>query len=157
MARARFKNLTRLKAKLLNLREATADKVKPAMEGAAQAITDTMRRFAPVDEGALRDSIGWTWGDAPKGSISMSHKIGTLSITIFAGNEEAFYARWIEFGTAPHNTAKGGGNKSFQGEGRQHPGAPARPFFFPAYRAHKKKVKADIRKAITAAVKEAVR
>lgn len=156
MARVYLKGLPQLKAKLVKLRQETIDKVRAAMEAAASEITGMMRRLVPVEHGDLRDSIGWTWGDAPKGSVSMSHTVGGNTITIFAGNEKAFYARWVEFGTAPHNVAKGGGNKSFSGTPIPHPGAKARPFFFPSYRASKKQIKAMIRKAITAAVREVV-
>ncbi len=157
MARVTVKGLPALRAKLVKLRTETIDKVRGAMEAAASEITGMMRRMVPVDQGDLRDSIGWTWGDAPKGSISTSHNIAGNRITIFAGNEKAFYARWVEFGTAAHNVAKGGGNKSFAGTPIQHPGARARPFFFPSYRANKKRVKAMIQKAITAAVRDAVK
>lgn len=157
MARVYLKGLPQLKNKLIRLRKETIDKVRAAMEAAASEITDMMRRLVPVDYGDLRDSIGWTWGDAPKGSISMSHTIAGHTITIFAGNQTAFYARWVEFGTRPHNVAKGGGNKSFSGTPIPHPGSAARPFFFPSYRANKKQVKAMIRKAITSAVREAVK
>lgn len=154
-----MQGLPELRRKLERLKRGTEPKIKIAMEQAAGVITGTMRSLVPVDEGDLRSSIGWTWGDAPKGSISYSHSVGSMRLTIFAGDEKAFYARWIEFGTAPHNAAKGGGNKSFGGTGRAeipHPGAPPQPFFYPAYRAHKKQVLAGMRKAIRSAVKEAV-
>lgn len=79
----------------------------------------------------------------------MGHSFGTMTITIYAGDEKAFYARWVEFGTAAHEN---GGR--FQGT--DHPGTVAQPFFFPAYRAHKKTVIAGMRKAIRSAVKQAV-
>lgn len=159
MARVYLKNLPRLKRKLIRLKEETMPAVRPAMEQAASLITSTMRSLVPVEDGDLRASIGWTWGEAPKGSISFSHAIAGNKITIFAGNADAFYARFVEFGTAPHNVAKGGGTKKFAKSGAQgveHPGAIARPFFFPAYRMHKKEVKAMIARQIRIAVKKAI-
>ena len=160
MARAYLKNLPRLKAKMIRLKQQTAPAIRPAMEAAAGAICGTMRSVVPVDQGDLRSSIGWTWGDAPKGSFGVSHSIGGNKITIFAGNETAFYARWVEFGTAPHNVAPGGGTKGFKksgSKGVEHPGAAARPFFYPSYRMHKKDVKRQITQALRIAVRDAVK
>lgn len=157
MARVYLKGLPQLKAKLIKLKNETIGKVRTAMEQAATEIVATMKNLAPVEDGDLRNSIGWTWGDAPNGSISMSHTVQGNTITIYAGDEKAFYARWVEFGTKAHNVAKGGGNKSFKGQGRQHPGAQAKPFFYVSYRAHKKAAKLQIRKAISVAVREAIK
>lgn len=144
-----LQGLPELRKKLEKLKRNTEPHVRVAMEAAAETITDTMRRLVPVDKGDLRDSIGWTWGDAPRGSISMSHSVGRMTITIFAGDEKAFYARWVEFGTAPHAN-----EGRFQGT--EHPGTIAQPFFYPAYRAHKKTVLAGMRKAIRNSVKQAI-
>lgn len=160
MAKVYLKNLPRLKRKLIALKNETMPAVRPAMEQAANLITASMRALAPVEDGDLKASIGWSWGEAPKGSISFSHTIAGNKITIYAGNETAFYARFVEFGTAPHNIAKGGGTKGFAKSGRQaveHPGGRARPFFFPAYRMHKKEVKAMIARQIRIAVQKAIR
>lgn len=150
MARVYLKGLPQLKAKLVALKQDTMPAVRPAMEQAAQQITDTMKRLAPVDGGALRDSIGWTWGDAPRGSVKVSHSIAGNRITIFAGDEKAFYARFVEFGTAPH--VNGG-----RFAGTDNPGNRQQPFFYPAYRANRNQVKLMIRRAIRDAVREAAR
>jgi HK97 gp10 family phage protein len=150
VARVYLKGLPRLKAKLVRLKEQTMPEIRGAMEHGAEKIAEMMRSLVPVDDGDLRASIGWTWGEAPKGSFSVSSNVGSNKITIFAGNEKAFYARWVEFGTAPH--AQGG-----QHAGTEHPGNRAQPFFFPSYRANKRGVKALLRKAIREAVRKAVR
>ena len=151
MARVYLKGLPELKAKLLRLKEHTAKDVAPAMAAAGDKVVEMMKRLAPVDDGTLRDSIGWTFGDAPKGAIKVATiKEGLLRLTIFAGNEKAFYARFVEFGTAPH--VQGG-----QFAGTQHPGNPAQPFFFVSYRAMKKEIKSIVRKAIQEAVRKAIR
>lgn len=142
MARVYLKGLPQLKAKLVRLKTETADKVRPAMEMAAGNLVEMMRRQVAVDQGDLRDSIGWTWGVAPRGSVAIASSAG---ITIFAGNAKAFYARFVEFGTAPH--VQGGSHP-----GTQHPGVAAQPFFFSSYRAMKKDMKAMLRKAIRDAV-----
>lgn len=118
--------------------------VRQVLEQSAAEIVATAKELVPVESGALRDSIGWTWGDAPKGSLTLGSvrpaAAGTLRITIYAGNETAFYARWVEFGTEAH--ASGGG-------------AAPHPFFFPAYRLNKKKAKARATRAVSKALKEA--
>lgn len=151
MARVYLKGLPQLKAKLIRLKQETAKQVRPAMERAAQDLVEMMKRQVAVDKGDLRDSIGWTWGEAPKGSVAISGaSLGSMKITIFAGDEKAFYARWVEFGTAPH--AQGGSHP-----GTKHPGNPAQPFFFTSYRASRKAMKATIRKAIRKAVRSVAR
>lgn len=125
----------RLKAIPIAVRQA----VSHSLEKSAQEIVDLAKRLCPVDDGTLRDSIGWTWGDAPEGSIVLAATKGAaLRITIFAGDNDAFYARWVEFGTAnslPHG------------------------FFLPAYRALKRRntnrTKRDISKAVKAVIRNA--
>lgn len=114
-----------------------------AMEKGAGEIVDMAKALAPVlsehdprrKAGALRDSIGWTWGDAPKGSIVLARSAASDGerITIYAGNDEAFYARWVEFGTQK---------------------MPAIPFFFPSYRALRKRVKGRITREMKKAIRE---
>lgn len=127
-----------------------------AMEKGAQELVDMMKRIVPVDDGDLRDSIGWTWGDAPAGAkvISQSNEDRRgLKITVYAGSEKAFYAAWVEFGTSPHNVAQGGGNKSFSGDAHGHPGSRAQPFFFPSYRSLRKRIQSRIKRQTRAAMK----
>lgn len=148
--RAYLKGLPELRKKLEKLKTGTADKIRPAMEQGAQATVDMMKRLAPVDDGDLRDSIAWTWGTAPSGSISIAKaRAGENTMTIYAGNDQAYHARWIEFGTAPH--VQGG-----QFKGTRHPGTAPQPFFYPSWRANKKQFNKLLRDAIRKAVKEAV-
>lgn len=128
--------LDRLNARFAAIPAKVREAAKAELERSAAEIVATMKRFAPVDTGAVRESIGWTWGDAPEGTMKIGtvggKAYGALSITIYAGGKEAFYARFQEFGTR---------------EMRAH------PFFFPAWRAHKKKVKARLTRAINKAIK----
>lgn len=80
-----------------------------AMEKGADELVAMMKRLVPKDTGDLRDSIGWTWGNAPAGSKVIAQSDPNergLRITVYAGSQKAFYAAWVEFGTAPHNVAK---------------------------------------------------
>lgn len=139
MSGTKIKNLDRLNRKLIKLSQVAIDQIRPAMEEGANDIVEMAKRFAPVDTGALRNSINWVWGtEIPEGSRALG-KIGgkrsdpQLVITIYAGNKDVFYSRWVEFGTKV---------------------AKAYPFFFPSYRAQKKRVKSRIRRAVSRAAKQ---
>ena len=165
---AKLLGLARLERKLRRLPDVATAKIKEVMEQSANEIVRMMKSLVPTgapgssegrqgskpatNYGALRDSIGWTWGSAPKGALTLGRVKGPqlgkgLTITIYAGDAKAFYARWVEFGTAPH--IAGGKFK-----GAIHPGTAARPYFFPSYRANRKPAKAAIRKAVRAAAKQ---
>jgi len=151
---ATIRGLKRLQRKLNKLPAAVKQRIREAMEQGADEIVAMAKSLAPVGNytggGSLRDSIGWTWGRAPKGAMTIG-KVqsvgGDLTITIYAGNSEAFYARWVEFGTAPHvNKGKFAGS--------QHPGTAAQPFFYVSFRANRRRVKGRVSRAITKAAKQ---
>ncbi|MFC3163061.1 HK97-gp10 family putative phage morphogenesis protein [Ciceribacter thiooxidans] len=146
--------LDRLHRKLTRtIPERVLARVREAMEQAAEEAVDVIRSLAPEDSGALKDSIGWTWGDAPKGSIALltsKRTAGGMRITIYAGGGDAFYARFVEFGTSPHvNKGKFAGT--------QNPGMAAQPFFFPGWRMVRRKAKRRMTGAIRKAIKEGAR
>lgn len=137
----------RLARKLKRLPKAVEAEIKAAMEKGADEIVAMAQSLAPVGDGTLWESIGWTYGDAPKGSIALaSAKAGNIAITVYAGNDEAFYARWVEFGTSPHEQ---GGIYA----GTEHPGTSQQPFFYPAYRKSRRRIKGRVTRAINKAAK----
>ena len=124
-----------LKRKFDALPKAAQVAIRAAMEKQAEAIVGMAKRLVPVKTGTLRDSIGWSWGAAPKGSMKIASVTATgseMSLTIYAGNEAAFYSRFVEHGTI--NT-------------------PASPFFYVSWRALRKKTKSAIRRAVTKSAK----
>lgn len=162
------KGLREFERKLMAIPRRVERAARAAMEKGADELVAMMKRLAPVDDGTLRDSIGWTWGDAPAGSVLLSQSEPDsrgLKITVYAGNAEAYYAHWVEFGTAPHNVADGGGTKAGKESLRTgrltkkgaapvfHPGAAAHPFFFPAWRALRKRIRSRIRREMKKAIK----
>lgn len=167
---AKILNRDRLRAKLKALSPEIKKHIQPALERGAEDIVALARHLVPVgDSRALLNSIDWTWGEAPSGSISVSHGLraggisdlkANLLITVYAGNEVAYYARWVEFGTqastfgarvADRRTNRPGATRKSY---RTHPGTPAQPFFFPAYRALRKSVKNRIARAVKSAIKK---
>ena len=164
----------RLRARLAKIPDIAREAAAAAMEEGAQEIVDAMKKAAPVQTGDLRDSIGWTWGEVPAGSFVIDEirsgknkgdQYATLRIKIYAGNREAFYARFIEFGTAPHSLelnasvarASSGSaiNQRRQQSSKQHPGTPAQPFFFPTWKRERAKFRRRIRERVRKRIKEA--
>lgn len=137
MARATILGLAKLQRKLKQMPQIAKDEIRRAMEQGAAEMTDMMRSLVPKDSHALERSIGWTWGRAPRGSmviaVAKSKLAGDLTLTIYAGDDEAYYARWVEFGT--QNMA-------------------SHPYFFVSYRANRKRVVSRIRRATTKAAKK---
>ena len=99
-------NADKLLRKLQALPAATRSRIEHAMADQADEIVDFARRLVPVRSGALRSSITWHWGTkVPAGAMSLGTVKaptgfgGELTLTIVAGNSEAYYSRWVEFGT----------------------------------------------------------
>lgn len=113
---------------------------REAMEKSANEIVAMMKRLVPKGETRRgEESIGWTWGEPPKGSMAiMSSDPGPdgMRITIYAGGGAAFYLRFHEFGTQKM--------------------AP-QPFFFPSWRLNRKRAASRIKRAIKKGVKEGAR
>lgn len=134
---------TRFQKKLRSIPDKVMKSIRIEMEKRAEKIVAEMKVFVPVRRGALRDSIGWTWGDAPKGSMALGVMRAAndkgLYITFYAGtrdknlgDQDAFYARWVEFGTR---------------------NMPASPFFFIVWRLHKRRVRNGINRTAKKALK----
>jgi HK97 gp10 family phage protein len=151
--------LSRLQKRLAAIPEKVRDGIRPAMEKSAQEIVDAAKSLVPVETGHLRDSIGWTWGAAPSGSITIATGpvLDSLQITIYAGDDDAFYARWVEFGTrastkgARVSDSRTGGTRKAN---RTHSGTHAQPFFYPAFRLYKKRAANRVKRAIRTSVKQ---
>lgn len=158
----------RIVAKLKQIPAVAVDAARVAMEEGAEEICDFMRQLVPKRSQNLRNSIGWTWGEVPPGAFMIDEirsgqnqgdQYAKLQIKIYAGSKDAFYARFVEFGTQPHSltpTADISRNKK-QSLGRRHPGATAQPFFFPAWKAKRAEFRRKIRARVQAAIREAWR
>ena len=124
--------------------------IRAAMVDSAEQTVSMMKSLVPVDGGDLQMSISWTWGDAPKGSLKIGQiksAQGNMRITIYAGGGDAWYSRFVEFGTSPFTS---GGKFA----GAANPGVRAQPFFFVSARAMRKPTKGRISRAITKAAKD---
>lgn len=150
---ARMANRQRLLDKMAAMPAAVRSAIRQALAESADEIVAAQKRLVPKKSGALERSIGSTFGTYQTENANVRGvTAGTkgsdpdLTVTIHAGDAKAFYAAMVEFGTAPHIN---GGLFA----GTQHPGSSPTPFFFPAYRANRRRVKARISRATTKAVK----
>lgn len=135
----------RVAAKLRRIPAVAVEAARKAMEEGATEIVGMMRAAAPEASGDLRRSIGWTWGELPPGTFMIDEirsgqnegeQYATLRIKIYAGSKDAFYGRFHEFGTV---------------------NMPARPFFYPVWRAKRAEFRNLIRTRVRAAIREAFR
>lgn len=152
MARVTVRGSKQLNDKLKALRQKTQGKVRAALGEAATEMVAMMKRQVPDGPGTgerdLGNSIKWRFGaEEGGGSDAVTGKSASTRVTITAGDEHNIEARWVEFGTAPHPQ---GGSRP----GTDHPGTSPQPFFFPSYRALRKRAKAMVAKSIREAVRE---
>lgn len=106
-----------------------ANVLRGGMRAASKVMESEVKANVPVDDGDLKNSI----------KVRTRNKRGEVSASVTAGDKKAFYARFVEFGTAAH-FIKPKNRKSlfFAGLAREvvdHPGQPARPFMRPAFDA----------------------
>lgn len=113
------------------------------LEMNAEELVAAMQSVLPLDE----IMVAWTWGKPPKGAMTLG-KVGTsdrgLIITVYARADD-FNPAWFEFGTGPRFTKLG----KYTGQ------IPASPFFWPTYRAKKRRLKSRMSRNITKAVRNA--
>lgn len=147
----KIKGLRQLSRKLKAIPKAAKDEARKAVLQGANEIAAMQRSLAPVDDGDLRDSIHVTppGGTTPPYSQpGGSRTAKSEEAIVTAGNTKVRYAHLVEFGTKEH---KAGG----MFEGATIPAIPAHPFFWPGYRALRRRVKSRITRNINKAVKAA--
>jgi len=117
--------------KLGRLKPAVRRHIEKAIELNARDVRDLAASFAARSSDT---------GDLVRSIRAVSYTSGRATRwRVIAGDEKAFYARWVEFGTAAR-------------EG--HPGTAPQPFFFVAYRALRKRLRGRLTRAFTKAKKE---
>ncbi|WP_295708033.1 HK97-gp10 family putative phage morphogenesis protein [uncultured Brevundimonas sp.] len=147
--------------------------IRDALNKNGSELSEAIRRRVPKDTGALAESVGYAFGDAPATSATQAFRAKgsnpadpELTVTVFEGNNEAFYAGWVEYGTAPSVSgqrvgARNSDIKQNKGSGRQsyrtHPGTPAQPHFWPTYRSMKRRMKSRLSRAVGLAIRKALK
>lgn len=144
---SRIEGKVRMRKVLKALPDAVRKQLRAAVLAAAEDIANTQRNLAPVRTGALRRSIKVTPGDQalPEYASLKSKRRESdpeLSAVITAGSQETRdskgrdYTRWVEFGTTDTS---------------------AQPFFYPGFRAGKKRAQARINRAARQGIKDGLR
>lgn len=128
---AKIEGLDRLKRRLARLPAKMKAEVKVSLEQSADELVAMQKRLVPIDQGDLRDSIRKEEG---------RHE---LSVTVTAG------------GPATTRRVRKGADVSYDYALGQEFGTtdmPAQPFFFPAYRALRRRIRGRTSRAVRKAV-----
>ncbi len=133
--------LSRFQNRMRAIPEAAREAVKPVLMREAEKVAATMRQLAPDDPATeapdLKSSIAVT---GPGGMTPPYSQPGGAKVVeenaaaITAGNSDVRYPHLQEYGTSKH---------------------AAQPFFWPAFRLHRKKALAAIKRGIGKAIREA--
>lgn len=129
-------SIDRLKRRLAAIPKQVREDVNKTLLKQGNDLAGSMRNLAPVDTGALRDSIEVTEGGhstPPYSQPGGEHVVPENAVAITAGNEGVRYPHLVEYGTTS---------------------ADPQPFFWPAYRIHKRRIKNAIGRAVGKAVRK---
>jgi HK97 gp10 family phage protein len=145
----KVRNKDKLLEKLGALAPATFEALADANHQTADEMVELARSMAPVRSGKLRDSIVATGpgGTPPAYSQGGGGTVPEGAYAVSAGNTRVRYAHLVEYGTAPHENAG-------LFAGTMNPGAKRQPFFWPAYRLIRRKMRSRATRAISKAVKQ---
>ncbi len=145
------KGLTEFKRKLARIPKAAKEHAALSVVKSGNELAALQKRLAPVDDSDLKNSVtvtppgGTTPPYSQPGGSRQAHELQAL---VTAGNTKVRYAHLVEFGTAPH--INGG-----WAAGTQHPGTAPQPFFWPAYRALRRRLKSRTSRDIRNGIKKA--
>lgn len=130
--------LADLSKQLLGFADAVQRKVmRGALAAGARVVRDDAKANVPVApateyNAAKYNSVAGSLRKSIRVSSRVDRKAGVVRATVVAGSFDAYYARWVEFGTKPHVIhAKDGSVLDMQGVFTRlihHPGSNARQF-----------------------------
>jgi len=143
MSVARWLNKERVLRRIRALPDAVRKQVQKDLRRSAEELVAAQKRVAPVKTGTLRDSIKWRLGSA-RGKTGNTLR-DEFTVTIYIDKRARHYAHLVEFGVSAHE------NKG-RFKGTQNPGAPPQPYFFPTYRAQKRRIKGRVRRGLKKAI-----
>lgn len=149
-----------LTRRLERLVPGVTENVAKAKLEVAQEVAAKIAAAAPRRGGDLAASIkGERQADNPDTLATGHRKSEDPDAT---GVYAKWYWRFVEFGTAPHSTLKGGGTiagkrRAAKARTGLHPGASKNPFVYPTWRSYKKKAKRKIANAINKYIREDIR
>jgi HK97 gp10 family phage protein len=173
----KVRGLDRLLRQLEALPNSARVALADALAEGAREMSEKIKAAAPEDDGDLKASVGWTEGPPPEvkssgvfrftvkdlGPKGRALNDAGLLFSVYAGDEKAYYARWVEFGTSARDarasTKPGKGvvaswRKRGRKAARAHAATPAQPFFYPTIRAFKKPLKSMVVRRLNRAIKD---
>lgn len=149
--------------------DAVRTRTAAALTQNADELVAFQKRVAPKGRGRLQRSIRAVKGNYKVANANVrgfgARAAGDpdLTISIVAGDAQAWYARIVEFGSKPHiikprraKALKIRGRMLAPGQQIKHPGARPTPYFYPPYRALKKRMAARVNRAMRRAIKDIV-
>lgn len=143
----------KFRMKMQAMRTEVKEALTKSVEANAEKVCTEMRATLAVllPAVAANVEIDWTWGEAPRGAITLSKatsgkEFSSISVTIFARAKQGsgITPAWFEFGTSPryHKSGKATGQIT------------ASPFFYPTYRANRQRVQSSLRGVLRRAVRK---
>lgn len=161
------KGLDRLLRQMAALPDSVRRELSAVLEGGAAEMAGAVRRAASFDARLAR-SVNYCAGPAPGTAVLKSNEGDSdrvrikgeagLYYTVYAGDKDAFYARWTENGTAPHALVQGADiSRNKRQFGVWHPGSQANPFFWPTIRVHRGRQRSKVIRAGRKAAQALVR
>lgn len=136
MMGAKVQNLDKLRRKLRRMPDVVKQATREAFVENANELVGMMNRLAPEISGTMKETISWEFANNSNSRIGVKGQEG-LGIIVTAGaddeNDPGFYASMVEFGTVDN---------------------PPHPFFFPAYRALRRRMKSRVSRKQSKALKQ---
>jgi HK97 gp10 family phage protein len=126
----------RLAQRMAAIPKAVKDAVRPALIKSGNEMAASARALAPVDTGALKNSIAVTppgQATPPYSQPGGSQVAGETEVLVTVGDTHVRYAHLVEYGTK---------------------NARAKPYFWPAFRLNKKRIQNRTKRAVAKAVRE---
>lgn len=170
---SKVKGLDRLLRQLEALPNSVRSALYDGLADGASKMAQAIANAAPERDGDLKASVGWAQGEPPPTTATGAFRFTVkdlgpsgralndagLLFSVFAGNDKAYYARWVEFGTAARAARafkpKGfGWRQRSRKAARAHAATPAQPFFYPTVRAQKKALRSRVVRAANRAAKD---
>lgn len=128
--------LSRFQQRMNAIPKAVRQAVVPAVVKGADELADAMKTLAPVDTGALRNSIvvtGPNQQTPPYSQPGGSYTTKETEAVVTVGNSDVRYPHLVEYGTNE---------------------AQAQPYFWPAVRTRGKRARDRIKRAVRKAIKD---
>ena len=144
----------RLKSIIRRVTPEMEEEITKAIRKSGVEAVGIIKGDVPVDDGELRDSVGWSYGDPPPGVLGASDTAAEnsripahLRGSVYAGGKKAPHAHLVHYGTKLR-TRK---------DGRTTGVMPPLPFFFPNIRSLRRRWRARITRAATKGIKRGLK